>query len=165
MSLGESGDEAVGLQTMRGRNWPTVTQYSVFLENRVGQLLEVVRAFHGSKVKIVGLSISDSADCCILRLILSHPEQGREILQYAKLAFAENELLAVELPNGPQSLVDLCTALLRAEINIHYAYPLIVHPHGRAAVALHIDNVEQATAMLNEQGFEVLSEVDLSSNY
>ena len=165
MSLGESGGEAIGFETMHGRNWPTVTQYSVFLENRVGQLLEVVRAFHGSKVKIVGLSISDSADCCILRLILSHPEQGREILELAELAFAENELLAVELPLGPQSLVDLCTALLRAEINIHYAYPLIVHPHGRAAVALHIDNVEQASNMLHEQGFEVLSEVDLKSNY
>ncbi len=165
MSLGEEGGEAIGFETMRGRNWPTVTQYSVFLENRVGQLLEVVRAFHGSKVKIVGLSISDSADCCILRLILSHPEQGKEILKIAELAYAENELLAVELPSGPQSLVDLCTALLRAEINIHYAYPLIVHPHGRAAIAVHVDNVEQASNMLHEQGFEVLSEMDLTSDY
>lgn len=165
MSLGEEGGEGIGFETMQGRNWPTVTQFSVFLENRVGQLLEVVRAFHGSKVKIVGLSISDSADCCILRLILSHPEQGKEILELAELAYAENELLAVELPSGPQSLVDLCTALLRAEINIHYAYPLIVHPHGRAAIAVHIDNVEQASTMLHEQGFEVLSEADLTSNY
>ncbi|MDB5349977.1 MAG: hypothetical protein JWN86_1224 [Planctomycetota bacterium] len=165
MSLGEGGGSEVGYETLQGRNWPTVTQYSVFLENRVGQLLEVVRAFHGSKVKIVGLSISDSADCCILRLILSHPEQGREILERADLAYAENELLAAELPSGPQSLVDLCTALLRAEINIHYAYPLIVHPHGRAAVALHVDNVEQASSTLHSQGFEVLSEADLSANY
>ena len=165
MSLGEEGGDVIGFETMRGRNWPTVSQFSVFLENRVGQLLEVVRAFHGSKVKIVGLSISDSADCCILRLILSHPEQGKEILENAELAFAENELLAVELPSGPQSLIDLCTALLRAEINIHYAYPLIVHPHGRAAVALHIDNIEQASSMLHEHGFEILSEADLTSNY
>jgi len=165
MSLGEGGGSEVGFETMHGRNWPTVTQYSVFLENRVGQLLEVVRAFHGSKVKIVGLSISDSADCCIVRMILSHPEQGREILERAELAYAENELLAAELPSGPQSLLDLCTALLRAEINIHYAYPLIVHPHGRAAIALHIDNVEQASALLHDQGFEVLSEADLSSNF
>ncbi len=165
MSLGEGGGEAVAFETMHGRNWPTVTQFSVFLENRVGQLLEVVRAFHGSRVKIVGLSISDSADCCILRLILSHPEQGRELLSLAELPFAENELVAVELPSGPQSLVDLCSALLRAEINIHYAYPLIVHPHGRAAVAVHVDNVEQASSMLHDHGFEVLSEMDLSSNY
>ena len=165
MSLGEGGSEAVAFETMHGRSWPTVTQYSVFLENRVGQLLEVVRSFHGSKVKIVGLSISDSADCCILRLILNHSEQGREILVKTDQAFAENELLAVELPAGPQSLVDICTALLRAEINIHYAYPLIVHPHGRAAVALHIDSVEQASSMLHEQGFDILNEADLNQHY
>src|SRR3954454_17106714 len=120
MSLGEGGGEAIAFETLHGRSWPTVTQFSVFLENRVGQLLEVVRAFHGSKVKIVGLSISDSADCCIVRLILSHPEQGREILELAELAYAQNDLLVAELPTGPQSLSELCTALLQAEINIHY---------------------------------------------
>src|SRR5580704_17837411 len=155
MSLGEGGDQGVGFETMAGRDYPTVTQFSVFLENRVGQLLEVVRAFSGSKVKIVGLSISDSADCCIIRLLLSHPEQGREILERNKLAFAENELLVAELPTGPQSLVELCTALLQAEINIHYAYPLIVHPRGRCAVAMHIDNIEQASQALHGMGFEI----------
>ena len=162
MSLGEGHGQHIDFETMSGRNWPTVTQFSVFLENRVGQLLEVVRSFNGSKVKICGMSISDSADCCILRLILSHPEQGREILELNRLAFAENELLVAELPTGPQSLVELCTALLQIEINIHYAYPLIVHPHGRAALALHIDNNEQASSALRDNGFEILSEADLS---
>ena len=164
MSFGEAGGSEVGYETIHGRNWPSVTQFSVFLENRVGQLHEVFRAFHGSKVKIVGLTISDSADCSILRLVLSHPEQGREILSLHKLAFAENELLVTELPNGPGSLVDLCTSLLQAEINIYYAYPLIVHPHGRAAVALHIDNNEAASATLHAMGFDILCEADLTNN-
>lgn len=164
MSFGEddSGSE-VELETLHGRNWPTITQFSVFLENRVGQLLEVVRSFQGTKVKIVGLTISDSADCSILRLILSHPEQGREILSLNKHAFAENELVAVELPTAPHAMVELCTGLLRAEINIHYAYPLIVHPRGRSAVAMHIDNNEQASRCLHDMGFEILSEADISS--
>jgi hypothetical protein len=161
MSIGEGGGSEVDYATMRGRNWPSVTQFSVFLENRVGRLLEVLRAFHGSKVKIVGLMISDSADCSILRLILSHPEQGREILELHKLAFADNEVLVTELPAGPASLVDFCASLLQAEINIHYAYPLIVHPHGRPAVALHIDNNESAGATLHAMGFEILCEADL----
>ena len=81
MEFGEDdGGSEVELETLRGRSWPTVTQFSVFLENRVGQLLEVYRSFQGTTVKIVGLTISDSADCSILRLILSHSEQGREIL-------------------------------------------------------------------------------------
>src|SRR4051812_43059012 len=163
MSFGESGGSEVDFETMRARNWPTITQYSVFLENRVGQLLEVVRSFQGSKVKIIGLTISDSADCSIIRLILSHPEQGREILSLTKHAFAENELVAVELPTGPGALADLCVALLQAEINIHYAYPLIVHPRGRSAVAMHIDNNEQASRTLHEMGFEILCEADLAS--
>jgi hypothetical protein len=164
MSFGEddSGNE-VELETIHGRNWPTVTQFSVFLENRVGQLMDVVRSFNGTKVKIIGLTISDSADCSILRLILSHPEQGREILSLNKHAFAENELLAAELPAASASLSELCMALLQAEINIHYAYPLIVHPRGRSAVAMHIDNNEQASRTLHDMGFEILCEADLSS--
>jgi hypothetical protein len=164
MSFGEDdGGSEVELETLHGRNWPTVTQFSIFLENRVGQLLEVVRSFHGSKVKIIGLTISDSADCSIIRLILSHPEQGREILALNKHAFAENELVAVELTTAANALAELCQALLQAEINIHYAYPLIVHPHGRAAVAMHIDNTEQASRTLHEMGFDILCEADLSS--
>ena len=163
MEYGEDdGGSEVDLETLHGRSWPTVTQYSVFLENRVGQLLEVYRSFQGTRVKIVGLTISDSADCSILRLILSHSEQGREILVLNKHAFAENELLVVELPLGPQSLADLCVALLQAEISIHYAYSLIVHPRNRAAVAMHIDNVEAASVTLRNMGFEVLCEADLA---
>ena len=162
MSYGESGGDLVEFETLEGRNWPSIAQFSVFLENRVGQLLEVFRAFQGSKVKIVGLSISDSADCCIVRLILSHPEQGREILSLNKLAFAENELLAVELPAGPDSLVNLGTALIQAEINIHYSYALIVHPHGRCAIAVHVDNIEQAAVTLHDKGFDILCEADLA---
>ncbi len=161
MSLGEGGGSELEFETLEGRDWPSITQYSVFLENRVGQLLEVVRAFHGSKVKIVALSIADSADCCILRLILSHPEQGREILERSELAYAENDLMVVELPNGPLSLFELCSGLIQAEINIHYAYPLIVHPHGRPAVALHVDSIEQAGSTLRAKGFEILCEADL----
>ena len=165
MSYGEEDDGGgeVELETLHGRSWPSITQFSVFLENRVGQLLEVYRAFQGSKVRIVGLTISDSADCSILRLLLSHSEQGREILALNKHAFAENELLVVELPTGPQSLSDMCVALLRAEINIHYAYPLLVHPHNRPAVALHVDNMEQANVTLHNMGFDLLCEADLAS--
>ncbi len=162
MSFGEGAGSEVEFETVHGRNWPSITQFSVFLENRVGQLLEVLRAFHGSKVRIVGLTISDAADCSILRLILSHPEQGREILSLHKLAFAENELLVTQLPAGPASLVDVCTSLLQAEINIYYAYPLIIHPQGRPAVTLHVDNIELASTTLHAMGFEILCEADLA---
>jgi hypothetical protein len=162
MSTGES--TGVNFATMRGRDYPAIRQFTVFLENRVGQLLEVVRRFEGSKVRIVALSIVDSTECAVVRFLLSHPEQGREILERAGLAMIESDLIGVELPEGSQPLLQVCTALLQAEINIVQAYPLIVRPHGRPAVALMVDNIEQAQETLADRGFVMITERDLTEN-
>lgn len=159
MSFGEG--TTTNYQTSRGRNYPTIRQFTVFLENRVGQLLEVVRRFEGSKVRIVALSIHDSSECAFVRFLLSHPEQGREILERAGLAMIESDLIGVELPDGSQPLLKVCTALLQAEVNIVQAYPLIVRPHGKPAVALMVDNSDLALETLANKGFVMISENDL----
>jgi len=160
MSVGEGS--GTDYQTMRGRDYPTIRQFTVFLENRVGQLLEVVRRFEGSKVRIVALSISDSAECAFVRFLLSHPEQGREILERGGLAMIESDLIGVELPtDSQQPLLHVCTALLQAEINIVQAYPLMVSPHGRPAVALMVDNIEMGLETLEAKGFTTITENDL----
>nr|WP_044181844.1 acetolactate synthase [Pirellula staleyi] len=159
MSTGEGS--TTGFSTMRGRNYPTIRQFTVFLENRVGRLLEVVRRFEGSRVRIVALSINDATECAFVRFLLSDPERGREILERAGLAIIESDLIGVELPDGPQPLLQICTALLQAEINIVQAYPLIVRPHGRPAVALMVDNLEMAMETLNNKGFTMITEGDL----
>jgi hypothetical protein len=161
MSIDESA--GTGSSTMRGRNYPAIRQFTVFLENRVGQLLEVIRRFEGTRVKIVALSIADSAECAFVRFLLSHPEQGREILERAGLAIIESDLIGVELPEGPQPLVDVCTALLQAEVNIMQAYPLLVRPRGRPAVALMVDNIEMGQETLVNKGFTMITEGDLQS--
>ena len=160
MSTGEGA--GVGFATMRGRDFPTIRQFTVLLENRVGQLLEVVRRFEGSRVRIVALSINDATECALVRFLLSHPEQGREILERAGLAIIETDLIGVELPQGPQPLLQVCTALLQAEINIVQAYPLIIRPHGNPAVALMVDNLEMAMETLNSKGFTMITEGDLA---
>lgn len=163
MSLGDAGEGlGVGYATARGRNWPTLRQFTVFLENKVGQLLEVVRRFEGSRVKIVALSISDSGECAFVRFLVSHPEQGREILERAGLALIESDLLGVELPDDDQPLLRVCTALLQAEVNIIQAYPILVRPHGRPAVALMVDNTEMGLETLASKGFSMISEADLN---
>lgn len=159
MSIGEG--TGTGFSTARGRNYPSIRQFTVFLENRVGQLLEVIRRFEGSKVKIVALSIADSAECAFVRFLLSHPEQGREILERAGLALIESDLIGIELPEGPQPLLRVCTALLQAEVNIVQAYPLLVRPRGRPAVALMVDNIEMGMDTLASKGFVMISEADL----
>ncbi len=150
-----------GFSTMRGRNYPTIRQFTVFLENRVGQLLEVLRRFEGTEVRIVALSIADSAECAFVRFLLSHPEQGREILERAGLAIIESDLIGVELPEGPQPLLGICTALLQAEVNLVQAYPLLVRPHGRPAVALMVDQIEMGLETLATKGFAMITEGDL----
>jgi hypothetical protein len=154
---GAAGD----VSTIRGRNYPSIRQFTVFLENRVGQLLEVVRRFEGSTVRIVALSITDSAECAFVRFLLSHPEEGREILERAGLAIIESDLIGVELPEGPQPLLQICTALLQAEVNIVQAYPLLVRPHGRAVVALMVDNIDAGLETLAAKGFHMITEGDL----
>ena len=159
MSIGEgAGTE---YRTLRGRDYPAIRQFTVFLENRVGQLLEVVRRFEGSNVRIVAVTISDSAECALVRFLLSDPEAGREILERAGLAIVESDLIGVELPDTPQPLLQVCTALLAAEVNISQVYPLLTRPRGGPAVALMVDNIEMAIDTLNTKGFRAINEDDL----
>jgi hypothetical protein len=163
--MGDAGEgTGIGFATARGRNWPTLRQFTVFLENKVGQLLEVVRRFEGSRVRIVALSITDSGECAFVRFLLSHPEQGREILERAGLALIESDLLGVELPDDHQPLLRICTALLQAEVNIIQAYPILVRPRGRPAVALMVDNTEMGLETLTGRGFTMISEADLDED-
>ena len=134
------------------------------MENRVGQLLEVVRRFEGSNVRIVALTISDSAESAVVRFLLDDPEQGREVLERAGLAIIESDLIGVELPDSPQPLLQVCTALLQAEINISQVYPLLARPNDRPAVALMVDNNDLALETLAEKGFKTVNEDDLKES-
>lgn len=160
-SLGDDEGSHVGFATARGRDWPSVRQFNVFVPNRVGGLLDVVRRFEASDNRIISLTVVDTADCAIIRLVCSYPERAAEVLEQAKLPFAESDLLVVQLPEGPQPLVHLFKALLVTEINIHYAYPLLVGPHGTAAVALHVEDHDMAATTLAKQEFVLITEADL----
>ena len=150
----DNGDEAA-------RGDPTIRQFTVFLENRLEQLLEVVRRFEGTKVRILALSISDSFDCAFARFLLNRPEEGREVLERAGLAIVQSDLIGVELPDGPQPLLWICTALMQAGVNVVQANPLLVRPRGRAAVTLMVDDIEKAQQTLVAGDFTMIREEDL----
>lgn len=160
MSYG--GDSNIEYDTARGRDWPSVRQFNVFLENRVGALLDVVRRFETSDNRIVSLSIVDLADCAIVRMVLSDPERAKDIFEQAGVPVTESDLLVVQLPESNQPLVDICKALLSAEINLDYAYPLMIGPQGRAAIAIHVDDHETAVQTLAAKGFTIFTENDLN---
>jgi hypothetical protein len=159
MSFGE--DSGVEFTTARGRDWPSVRQFNVFLENRVGILLDVVRRFETSDNRIISLMVVDLADCAIVRMVLSDPERALEVFRQAEVPVTESDLLVVQLPEGQQPLIQICKALLQAEINIDYAYPLMVNPQGGQAIALHVDDHETAANTLAKQGFTIVTEMDL----
>src|SRR2546428_8719207 len=146
--MSDGASAGIDYATMRGRDWPSVRQFNVFLENRLGALMDLVRRFESTDIRIVSLTVVDSADCAIIRLVLSDPERAREVFEQANLPITESDLLVVKLPEGPQPVVQICKALLQAELNVHYAYPLLVGPLGCAALALHVEDHENAAQML-----------------
>lgn len=162
-SFGADEGAGVGYSTARGRDWPSVRQFNVFLENRLGALLDVVRRFETTDNHIVSLTIVDSADCAIIRLVLSDPERALEIFHQAKLPITESDLLVVKLPDGPQPLLQICKALLQVEVNVHYAYPLLIGPQGSPALALHVEDHDAAAQTLLRLGFTLFTESDLNT--
>lgn len=162
MSYGEDSGSAVDFETLRGRDYPTLRQFTVFLENRIGMLLEMLRRFENTPSRIVAMNIIDSTECSIVRFVLTHPEQGRELLERAGLAMIEHDLIGVQLPPSTQPLVAVCAALLHAEVNLIQTYPLLVRPEGEnTVVALMVDNVELGQHTLVCEGFELVTENDL----
>jgi hypothetical protein len=125
--------------------------------------MNVVRRFETSDNRIISLTVVDSADCAIIRIVVADPERAFEVFQQAKLPFTESNLLVVKLPDDQQPLLQIFKTLLMGEINIHYAYPLLIHPLGAEALALHVEDMESAATTLQRQGFILYTEGDLRS--
>ena len=138
-----------------------VSQFTIFLENRVGRLNALVRLLEESVGAVNALSIEESADSALVRVICSQPTEGKAALRNAGFSFSETDVLAVELPAGSVTpLMSLCTALLAAEINIHYSYPLLIRPRG-PALALYVDDPTLAARILIRKGYILIGESDL----
>ena len=152
------------LPTARDHDSPTVTQFSVFLENRVGQLLDLIRIFEGSDIRIFALSVVDSVDCAVVRMVFNDVSKARQIIRDHHFSFSESELVAVELP-GPRALLKVCSALLAAEINIHYVYPLMPADPSRRILGLHVDDCETAVEVLTERDIRVVTQGQLSDSH
>jgi hypothetical protein len=160
MSLGD--DDVIGYATARGRDWPSVRQFNVFLANRLGALLDLVKRFESTDVRM-SLTIVETSDCAIIRIVPSDYERAFEVLTAAKFAFTETDLLVVKLPDDDRPLLTITKALLSGEINLHYVYPMLIGigPMGSTALAMHVDDLENAAQTLQCQGFTLYSENDL----
>ena len=150
-------------ETSQAHGMPTVRQFSVFLEDRVGQLVRLTRTFETTDVHILGLTTVYSVDCAIIRLVLDNPDEGYDIVSGSRFPVCQTELLAVSIPPGRRGLLAIWSCLLSAEINILYAYSLFARPKGRACMVFRADDQEQAHAALLAKDFDVLDEADLGA--
>ena len=141
---------------------PRVQQFSVFLKNKVGALLEIVKLLNEHNVHVLALNVQDSADSAIVRIVVSDPERVQDLFGIHDIPFAMCDFVVVELKEGATELGKLLAALLMAEVNIHGSYSLLTRPRGNAALALHVEDNECACAVLRSHGFRVLSQADIS---
>jgi hypothetical protein len=148
-------------KTAKGRPSDGVRQFSVFAANRLGQLHDLIRLCRNQEVHTLGLTVVHSTETSIIRIVVDDPEAGRELLKKHGFAFAETELLCVEL-DAATRLNEMMAALLEAELNISYLYSLIPAAMGKAALVISMEDHEVAEKILTQKGFRVLRQGDLA---
>lgn len=151
---------AMPLETAHGYAPPTVTQFSVFLVNKVGKLHDLVELFDGSACQICALSVHEASDHAVVRLVTNSAQAARDLLRKQSLPYSEREVLVVELSKG-KSLANLCLSLLGAELSIQFAYPLMHRPNGTATIALAVDDLTLGGQILRRKDFRLFGEADL----
>ena len=152
-------------ETAEAQDYPTVRQLSIFIENHVGQLLQLTRLLDQTAIRILAVSVVNAVDCAVIRLIVDDPDQASELFRKNRFSVSEAELIVVSLPRGKRGLLHTWMALLAGEVNINYTYPLLVRPHGAPAMAVQADNLEMATAVLRSKKFDVLDQSDLLKDH
>jgi len=138
-----------------------VIQFSIHADNKVGRLNEIVGLLSVHQVHIMALSILDTTDSSIIRIIVDYPQEAQKLLIEHQFSFVQSELVAVELTS--ESQVRLVTsALVQAEINIHYVYPFLVRPEGRYALAISLEDNELAAETLQLNQLKVIGQEDIT---
>ena len=158
-------EQVVPPQTASGGGFELtrVRQFTVFLENRVGRLMALLRALEEDGQHLHALAIQESADAALVRLIVSEPNRAKPDLKRRGFSLSTTEVLCVELPmQDSMPLQAVCQAILAAELNLHYTYPML-KGLGGPAVVLYVDDSTLACRLLFRKGFRILSEADLGA--
>ena len=149
-------------KTTSKRDGPLVKQFSVFLPNKVGAMLDIVKLLNSHSCHVVAMSVSESTDSAIARVVVSDPGDVEKLFRQNNIAFGMCEVVVVEMREVATDLAKLFAALFMAEVNVHFTYPLLVRPRGQAALALHVDDNDCAISVLTGAGFQLLSQTDIS---
>jgi hypothetical protein len=149
-------------KTTSKRDGPLVKQFSVFLPNKVGAMHDVLKMLNAHDYHVMAMSVSESTDSAIARLVVSDPGGVEKLLKQNNIAFGTCDVVVVEMHEVATELSKLFAALFMAEVNVHFTYPLLIRPRGQAALAVHVDDNECAISVLSGAGFCLLSQSEIS---
>lgn len=140
-----------------------VKQISVFLENKSGRLADVTKPLGKNGINIRALSIADTTDFGILRLIVNKPEEANRILRSEGFMVSETDVIAVEVPDEPGGLAGVLEILEQAEINIEYLYAFVGGSSKGALVIIKVEDCEGAIQALQAKNIRVLDGAEVYS--
>lgn len=135
-----------------------VKQISVFLENKAGRLADVTKILGENQINIRALSIADTADFGILRLIVSDPQKALAVLKREGLTVSETEVIAVEIPDKPGGLAGVLEDLEEKKVNIEYMYAFVGKSLENAVVIFRVEEIDCAIKLLNDSQVRLLPE-------
>ncbi len=139
-----------------------ITQLSVFLENEKGRLLAVIKALAEAGINIRALSMAETGDYGVIRMIVSDAAKGEAALKKAGLAVKKTDVIACEVPDVPGGLAEVLGKFSESSINIEYMYAFVEKQGGNAVMVFRVDDHEKASGKLESIGIKMLSEKDIS---
>lgn len=133
-----------------------VEQISIFLENKAGRLVEVTRALAEAKINIRALSLADTSDFGILRLIVDDTEKAKLVLKEKGLTVGRTNVVAVEVNDTPGGLDHILHVLSDENINVEYMYAFVQRDEANATLIFRFDRTEQAVEVLQKYHIPIL---------
>lgn len=140
-----------------------VEQISIFLENKSGRLADVTRIVGEGGINIRALTLADTSDFGILRLIVNDSTRALEILKEAGFTVGMTEVVAIEVPDRPGGLADILDRIGERGINVEYMYAFVEKSGDNAVVIFRFDDLEQAVELLQKEGVTILPREKVSS--
>ena len=140
-----------------------IKQISVFVQNKTGRLAEITKLFGETGVNILALSIADTTDFGILRLIVSNPDTAEQAIKENGLTAKVTEVIGVAVPHVPGGLASTLEVLNNKGINIEYMYAFVTKSEGDAMVILKVDDNFGAMKVLADNGIKLLTSEDVSN--
>lgn len=148
-------------KTLRKREDDSVKQLSIFADNKVGRLNDLVLLLASHDIHIMALCTVDTTDSSIIRLVVDYWERARDLFIEHGFSFSMNDVVVVQL-NTEQDIKQVTCALVQAEINIHYIYPMLMRPRGKLGLVIRLEDNDIATDVLSQVGLKVLRHQDIA---